>query len=182
MAFVRGGDHLTSGSGGSRTELGLSFDEIRVIPRYSHKDVHVDDFGPDVPAEVLSMIAEVNVRMTLNHFDNLMLRIIEAESLGSFNNDGIMPPAGTPLGQNKELFASGCHYMSLELASPQFGEPLTFRTGYLATQPKELPLGTSYSKVMLNWRFIPYRPIPSVGEGFNVVSSGAILWYRGVIP
>ncbi len=178
MVYVRGGEHLASGAGGSKTELGLSFDEIKVIPKYIHRDVHVDDFGPEIPAEVLSMLAEVNVRMTLSHFDNLMLRIIQAESLGSFNNDGIMPPAGTPLGQNKELYASGCHYMSMQLASPQFGEPITFKTGYLAMQPVVLPLGTSYSKVDLNWRFIPYRPIPSIGAGGEIRSSGAVLWIR----
>jgi len=181
MIYVRGGDHLTSGAGRGRTELGLSFDDVKVIPKYNHKDVHIDDFGPEVPAEVLSMIAEVNVRMTLSHFDNLMLRIIAAESLGSFNNDGIMPPAGTPLGQNKELFASGCHYFSMQLASPQFASPITFRTGYLAVQPYVLPLGTTYSKVDLNWRFIPYRPIGSVGDGYNIQSSGAILWTRELL-
>ncbi len=182
MVYVRGGAHLAEGLGGDRTELGLALDDVKVIPRYIHRDVHVDDFGPEVPAEVLSMIAEVNVRMTLSHYDNLMLRVLQAGSLGSFNNDGTMPPAGTPLGQNKELFSSGCNYFSMELASPQANDPITFRTGYLAMQPVVLPLGTTYSKVDLNWRFIPYKPIPSTGAGGEIKSSGAILWYRGVIP
>lgn len=164
LVTVKGGEHLSGFALGSLTELGLTTDEIRVVPRYYHRDLRVDDYGSDVPAETLGMLADCTVRMTLIHYDDAALSSCLRESAagGRFANvDGRFNPAGTPMGNYCPLFASGCHYISLNVLSPQGDLPWRFPTSYMTGPPVEVPLGTKASAVMVNWRAIPYR-IPSM--------------------
>lgn len=177
LVEVKGGAHQSGNAIGDRTELGLASEQVIIRPRFVHADVHVDDFGPDIPPEVLCMLAEVQLSMTLIHYDKDALQVCIEESLGQFSSpatvDGVIGPAGSPLGNGRPRLASGCHYISVNLTSPVLNYPWRFRTCYLADRPVEIPLGTHTSLVNLNWRCIPYRPSSS---GVEISSSGAVLW------
>jgi hypothetical protein len=159
----------------SATDLGLAQKEVRIVPRFVHHDVHIDDFGPDVPVDVHWMLAEVSIRMTLAHYDANILKAVWAESMGG-GTEGTMVGAGTPMGAGVAVGAAGNHYVSLNLLSPVLGLPWRFRACYLANTPFEQPLGTERTLAVLTWRAIPYVPYPSsVGE---LTSTGAVLWDR----
>lgn len=140
----------------SLRELGLAAEKVEILPRWKHEDQYVDDFGPNVPAEVHTMLAEVTVRMTLIHYDPDVLEACVCESQGG-ELDGIMAPPGRPLGGGVPLQTPGNHYISLGLIS-QFEDPYRFRASYLTTEPLSFPLGTETSAVSLSWRALPYVP------------------------
>lgn len=189
LVRVKGGMHTStfqSGNISTITELGLTTDQIRVIPRFIHKDIRVDDFGPEIPAEVMQYLADVIIKTNLIHYDPIILDTCLAESqtwaTGTFA--GTLAPAGSVLGNNLPLFSSGCHYISLNLSSPVLGLPWRFPTSYLTGPPVEIPMGTDATIVKCNWRAIPYTTsLPSViSPGTGVIfdgsanSSGRVLW------
>lgn len=214
--FVVNGETLVSVKGGAHwpnaqpirdlSELGLASEGIHVSPRFYHRDVHVDDFGPDVPPEVLWQLAEVRVRMTLIHFDEYVLDCCIAEAMGgpvSFEVDippnlhpvrpsvGNFNPCGKPLGGGVPRLSSGNHYISLNLSSPVLLKPWRFLTCYLTGPPLEIPLGTSRTAAVCEFRAIPYAfPTskttlgaggePNTVEWNDLSSSGVILWDRGI--
>jgi hypothetical protein len=191
LVKVKGGAHLSGHVVGNLTELGLAVDQITVVPKFRHQELKVNDFGPDVPAEVLTMLAEVMIRMNLVHYDHSALDVCIAEAMGGtgdfFTEAGTLAPAGTPLGAGIALHASGNHYISVNLLSPVLDRPWRFRACYLADQPIEYPLGTKASVVSLTWRCIPYTTFTSVvslstsGQptvGGEILSSGVVLWDR----
>src|SRR4051812_34759896 len=90
MVSVKGGD-ITS-----ITELGLPLNEIKITPHFSHKDIYVDDFGDEVPAEILSKLMWVDVGMVLMHYDAVVLGVCIARSIGA-HAVGLCGPAGIPL-------------------------------------------------------------------------------------
>lgn len=143
-------------------ELGLAVDRVIVSPKFYHTAVHTDDFGPDVPAEVLWSLAECTITMTLIHYDNNILDVVIRESAAG-RSLGFMAGAGKPLGSYKPLFDKDCHYVSLNLLSPQLGEPWRFPTTYLAGTPAVYPLGVQATAVALTWRAIPYT-VPNPGS------------------
>lgn len=194
LVRVRGGAHMSGVAIGTVSELGLASESIQVIPRFVHKDIKCDDFGPDIAADMMTQLADVTIRMQLIHYDRDVLDICMDESMGGgrggvfIRNAGVLPPAGTILGGLKPLFASGNHFISLNLASPQLVYPWRFPAAYLTGQPLEIPLGSKSSIVVAEWRAIPYVVPPrvttlsaasgtmsSVGE---IQSSGALLWDR----
>lgn len=171
LVSVKGGAHLSGGPLGVLTELGLSDADVRVIPRSFHRDQAVAGFGPNVPPEVTWLLSEVYVRMTLIHYDKDALQVCLAESMGGADitlspipgltfGDGQLVGAGQPLGRYRPHLASGCHYVSLNLASPVEQLPWRFPTAYLADTPVEYALGTKAQRVQLNWRVIPYVTPP----------------------
>src|SRR6266487_845419 len=82
LVRVKGGQHL-SGIMDSYTELGLADkNAVKIIPKFYHHDIKVDDFGPYVPAEVLSYLAEVQIKMNLIHYDKDILDVCYGEALG----------------------------------------------------------------------------------------------------
>lgn len=187
MVNVQG--FLSVSGGFGSFELGLTSESVRVSPRFIHRDVHIDDFGPDIPVEVINMLADVHIRMILVHYDPQVLTACVGESLGGSLIDGRMIPAGTPMGGGFPLGAFGNHYIELTLTSP-FLSPWRFPAAYLTSQPLEIPLGTERSLVQLDWRAIPYT-IPNFSSGpmagpvgitffsgSEIISSGVALWYR----
>lgn len=171
---------MTGTSIASVQELGLTSDETWIVPHFSHRDLHIDDFGPDIPPEVLWMLSTVTIRMTLVHYDNSILRTCITESMAG-GTEGTMVGAGTPMGGGADIFSDKNHYISLNLLSPNLSLPWRFRSTYLAEPPVEYPLGTGASLVRLNWRAIPYYPPTSVGElsaGTAYRSTGRVLWDR----
>jgi hypothetical protein len=172
------------------SELGLTSEAITVEPRFRYRDVNVADFGPDVPAEVQWMLADAVVRMTLVHHDWNVLDVCMIESMGGgsvvFDDGGVnlpdpdrpgdllfrrtqlagsLAPAGTLMGNGLPMFASGNHYVSLNLTSPVNRKPWRFRSCYLAERPVVYPVGARCSEVQLTWRAIPYVPIYYSGTG-----------------
>lgn len=153
-------------------ELGLSDSQIRITPKFSHKDMHADDFGPDIPPDVMWMLAEVQIAMTLIHFDQAVLEAVITESMCGVGF-GVMQAAGTPMGGGVARFANGNHYVGLNLTSPVLGKPWRFLTSLLTGPPVEIPLGVEASIVQLNWRAIPYAP-PTA----ELLSAGKVLFDR----
>ncbi len=177
----------------------MASEGIRITPRFSHLDIHADDFGPEVPPEVLWQGADCEIRMTLVHYDSAMLDICLQQAMGGARQivppigpTGIFGPIGTPMGSLLPLLASGNFYMSLNLASPVLGMPWHFPACYLTGPPVEIPLGTERTLAVCIWRAIPYvstftsgMTLTSSGSldtiSFSeILSSGAILWDRNV--
>lgn len=197
MVSVKGGLHLSGTPVARLAQLGLSIDQIVVSPNFKHQDILVDDFGPQIPADIMWHIADVNIRMNLVNFDRSVLMTCVRESMAGgmpdLNfNDGLLAPTGSLMGNGVDLLSSGNHFISLNLLSPVLGIPWRFRASYLTSQPLEIPLGVKYSMVMLNWRAIPYQPMfPALdsvlcrlgpgrtlanGVPLEILSSGALLW------
>lgn len=185
---------LGSNNGSAFFELGLTSEEIRITPTYHHLDINADDFGPFVPPETLWMYADVNIRMKLIHYDVNVLDACLAEATavnGGGFAAGFLTGAGKPMAGYAALpsddsngSSSGCHYVSLNLASPQLGFPWRFRASYLTNPPAEIPLGTKVTVAELNWRCIPYRkpvrnletPISGFSPYAEIQSSGLVLF------
>lgn len=169
-------------------ELGLAEEKVYIRPDYRHRQLIQNDFGPDIPAELHWMLAAVDIQFTLIHYDKNVLDYCMSESMGGTINlggvqqfAGILQPAGVTLGRGLFPQESGCHYISVNILSPQLAFPWRFRTTYLNIQPVEIPLGTERSAVMCNFRAIPYIPLETVfsQQGtpqLDAVSSGIVLW------
>ncbi len=162
---VRFGNHISGGD--FLQELGLALGEITVHPNFYHKGIHIDDYGPNCPAEILWQLASCDIRMNLIHFDNQTLSVCLEESMAGSNNSFLstLMGAGNTLGHGLPFFASGNHFISLNLINGDplplagFVGPIRFRTSYLTAPPLEIPLGTDCSVVLLNWQAIPYQPV-----------------------
>lgn len=197
---MRFGNHVTAEAVGNatgatnRSELGLASDSITVIPRFYHLDYKVDDFGPNVPPEVQTLLAECFIKMTLVHYDDFILRLCMNESMGgggfpmttldgSLGKDGTLAGAGTPLGGGKARLSNGNHFIGLNLVTIAGELNWRFPTAYLAEPPVTIPLGTEKSLVILNWRAIPYVPLliqasesDATFASQELKSKGAVLW------
>lgn len=180
LVIVKGGAHLVSGSVGrgiaDGRELGLSADAIQLSPRFIHQDIKVDDFGPQIPADVMWNLADITIRMNLVHYDREVLDVVARESCGGGRGLwGVLAPTGTIMGGNKFIFSSGWHYMSLNLrTNDDFS--WRFRAAYLSVPPIEIPLSTRRSVTQLTWRAIPYREPTSLFNPGEIVSSGVVLF------
>ena len=172
LVKVKGGAQWSGIGLGSPTELGLSSDQITIRPNFKHKDINITDFGPEIPVEVLWNLADVTITMNLVHYDRAILERCMIESMGGGRFviptlpigalayfAGTMAPAGTALGNGKELFASGCHFISLNLLCAQSQFNWRFPSSYMCKTPVEIPLGTQASVVKVEWRAIPYSPL-----------------------
>lgn len=201
LVKVKGGLHLSGRPVGELAELGLATDQIRIIPKFNHYEVRVDDFGLDCPVEILTQLAEVRINMALIHFDRNVLDICIDEAtggagiIGGFGTAGKMTSAGQPLGNGRPIFSSGNHYISLNITSQIVGQDWRFRSCYLAEQPMEYSIGSKSSIVVLNWKAIPYVPLFQSGgtntsksiiiDGIvynpqEIRSSGVVLWDRNL--
>jgi hypothetical protein len=171
------GETLVKVAGGqvgtTDTELGLASEPISIAPQLYFHDLHVDDYGPNVPCDVLWMLADVRIRMTLVHFDYLVLRQCLQSSMGGGGGNSAAG-AGTPLGATHALTLSSNNLLRLKLVSNNGQQTTwTFSAAYLVDSPWELKLGTNHSLVTLNWRAIPYS---TLGQQSEVVSSGIATW------
>ena len=184
------------------TRLGLAKDSITITPIFKHRDVYADDFGPDVPAEVMSMLAECRIRMLLFHFDKSTLDSCVGESIGNIApfvpnvgprdaEAGRLVNAGTLLGGGRPMFSSGNRLISLNLTSPVMLWPWRFKSTYIVG-PLSYPMGVEAQQVLVEWRAFPYAPIMSglgirSGQGFQLLSipievssSGVMLFDRNL--
>lgn len=159
------------------TELGLAVGQIRVIPEVIHRDLKIDDFGPNTPAEVLVYVGVVRVTMTLTHFDRDALEECVRLAMGA-EVYGELGRSGRPLGRGRPRLTAGCNYVGLNLLSPVLGQPWRFLTAYLASPLFEFPLGVENSEVPLTWRAIPYKPLTGSGSVEEMTANGTVLWDR----
>ncbi len=184
------GEHVST-SGTLFQELGLTEGQINVVPHFFHKDIYVDDFGPNCPPEVMWQLASVDINMTMIHFDKETLRICVNESMAG-SSDGTLVGAGNTLGHGLPLFSSGNHLIDLTITSPDEQEPYHFFATYLLGPPYKYPMGTEVTIVDMTWRAIPYKPFlvlnnssgqpigPEVGFQ-ELTSEGVVLWNRTTV-
>ena len=156
-------------------ELGLSDSSIVITPTFKSMDIAVDTWGSTKgpPPEIQSFLAEASVSMTLVHFDQSVLNSCIAQSMAA-STAGTLSHAGTLMGGNAALQASGNYYIQLGLSAPIGGQPWTFFACKLEGN-YSYPVGTERSVVRLNWRVIPYPPGGDPwngGQGAN----GVVLW------
>ncbi len=149
---------------GDIKELGLSDQSIRVQLDIRHRDINVDAWGGEIPADVQCMLAGCNVIMSLIHLDLDVLDACIRASMGGTNAIGFLPRTGARLGNDAARFAGGGlnarnHYIGLNLTSPVLSKPWRFYTTYLQGI-QEIPLGAEKSIYQLNWRVIPYTQDP----------------------
>lgn len=191
MVHVKGGAH---GALTEYTELGLSVDQIRVVPNFGHEDVPCTDFGPNAPPDVLTRLASVRVDLTLVHYDADVLHYLLNESLGWGEpnlTDVRMAPNGTPLGAGLPMYASGNHLVTVSLTAAHMGgnvvegndltrPDVVFRSCYLDDVPAVIPLGTNATQAAVRLRAIPYVPLWVTGEqyiqgGYTLATGGSTL-------
>lgn len=141
-------------------ELGLAADPITVTLDFRHRDINVDAWGGEVPADVQVMLAGASVSMNLIHLDRDILDVCLRESQGGSSAIGRLKRAGARMGNNAARFAATNHYIGLNLTSPVQSKPWRFYFSYLTGPPVTVPLGTEKSVYQLNWRIIPYTRDP----------------------
>jgi len=194
LVQIWGGEHLGEDTPGFvLSDLGLTAGPVRVSVDFRRADVFVDDYGPDVPADVLTRLATAAVRMELIHFDRTALDVCMREATGGTTaanvGAGTMAPAGTLMGGYKPIHASGNHFITVYVTSPELVVPWRFPACQLAESPLEWPIGATASAVALTWRAIPYQ-IPLLTGGATsgnpnysgeIVSSGAVLWDHEIL-
>lgn len=158
-------------------QLGLASDSISIKPKLFHKNIHVNDFGPDVPVNVMTQLQYVDISMTLIHYDSAVLETCWAEAVGQRNTGSNVAylqaaGAGTLIGNGRRLYSSGNRFMTLNLVGAQADGVWQYPNCYLTSEPFVYPVGTKTSHVELNWRSIPYAPF----NANDVRSSGRPLW------
>lgn len=136
--------------------MGLAVDRITIQPNFRHRDITLDAWGGEVPAEVQAMLFDVNISMALVYFDNTVKDVCLQLSIGGAGAIGQTTRAGTLLGNGVGRFAVGNNYIGLNIASPIGQKPWRFYFTYLTGPPMEYPLGTEKTIMVLNWRAIPY--------------------------
>ncbi len=153
------------------TQLGLSDAEIRITAHSRYEDMNVDTFGRTgvgSPPDVQYFLSYMDIDMTLIHFDATVLRFCIQESTGGMPFEGIMPHAGSRLGNGVPRFSpagtinpsgvatGGNHLIGLNLVCPV--APFNWRFWYCYLQEPTVvwPIGTTKSIVQLSWRAVPY--------------------------
>jgi len=188
IILVRGNGSLGLNGDPQTQELGLCVqDGLKVIPRFYHKDIKCDDFGPDVGPEVMWNLGEVLIQMTLVHYDEEVLKSCMDNSMCG-SDDGTLAPAGRLMGGSRALDLSSefdgqeNNFIGLYLLSiSDVTRPWHFLATYLTTPyPVEIPIGVDRSLVKLNWRAIPYKA--GITGTFELSSNGVKLWDRILPP
>lgn len=181
IVYVSGGNIPNEdGRTDLKVELGLTADPVRILPRYNHRDVYTDDFGPDTPVETLWNMGEAALLMTLVHYNPTALSFCMSSAMGGPLNfpvggvDGFMAPGGTAMGRGRALGVTGNSYMTVYLQPAQNNfEPYRFLACYLDSKPLEIPYGTERTLARLNWRVIPYQQLTTAELSS---AAGVTLW------
>jgi hypothetical protein len=192
------GDQVNGAAGsvdddGLLYELGLTLEDIRITIRQYHLPVHIDSYGMEVPAELLTMGAEAYIHANLIHFDRQVLEICLAESQGGaipgIANAGTMPGAGILMGGGVMPGQSGNHYIELQVIPQLEGigdtpgnrvsRPWRFPTALLMDRT-EMPIGATKISTLTTWVARPF-PVTSADINQELVSRNTIL-YDHTIP
>ena len=143
------------------SELGYAENAVKIVPRFHHKDIYADDFGPDSPALILWMLADFTIEMTLVYFDQTVIYNAIKDAMGG-GTLGQFAGAGTPI-NGKQL--------DIESSTDATGNNWSFPKAYLAERPMEWPLGNERSLVHLTFRAVG---LPTAAA--EVKSSGITLF------
>lgn len=190
-AYHINGETMVSVKGGhpgllALTQLGLASDSIDIYPTFFEQGKLTDDFGPHVPAEIMRMLAWVDIEMTLVHYDIETLAALMTAMLGVYPTDGSIQ-AGAPLlgdgtcggagvlmGKGLAVGTANNLFTSVNLLSAVPTEvPWRFYACSLSEQPVKYPIGTKHSLVHLVFRAIPYMVPNEEGEW---ISEGAVIF------
>ena len=156
---VKAGAHVTDPvamSGSAVSPLGVAEGEVEIIPRFNTKDINCDKLGPMVPADVIRQLYDARVRMTLVYYDRSVLDVCFEEAQAGYDfSQADNNTAGRTMGGNKALYASGNHYISLNVTGAVGGFPFRFQAAYLEGI-QTIPMSVTRSKVQLDWRAIAY--------------------------
>lgn len=181
MVTVKGpSDSVGTGSVASLVQLGLTESPIRVRLNIRHRDLIVDAWGPEVPADVQCFLTDATISMNLIHYDPYVLD--ECVRLGMFGNPsvGFVSRAGIRMGSTVAArFAPGNNFIGLNIASPVVNRPYRFFLAYLTGPAAEFPLGTEKTVAAVTWRAIPYYSTsspPNDPWGAGTGSRDAKLW------
>ena len=198
MLSVKGGQHFSGNPIAIPSQLGLSLGDVTFTPTFKTRDMIVDDYGPNVPAAVQTMMSEIIVSATLVNYDEDVLNILMDEAMGgggwAFNQGaaGEFTGQGKPLDGGRNIFMSGNHMISLNIlamstltavnngATPVgvatasgFTDTIRVRNAYLLNQV-QFPWGNKVQAVNVQFRGLPYlAPLIQV-SGNPLNSSGAI--------
>ena len=177
--FYINGESLVSVKGrdasgfGTLTQLGLSEGPIVLTFDFRHRDINLDAWGREIPADVQWMLASVSITIPFIHFDPDVLASCLMESMGGAPAFGQTARAGQRMGGGAARFAAGNRYIGLNLSSPGAARPWRFYFSYLTQTPVSWPLGTEKSIVTTHWRAIPYTTDPWNG---GLGAQGAVIW------
>jgi hypothetical protein len=160
-------------------ELGLTYTDVRIFPRFHHKDVLIDSYGPRMPADVISYGMEALIQMTLIHYDREVLNACLGESVGIDTvqlevPDGRPSKGGTMLGGQKAFGSEDNHFISVTITSPVERHPWRFPTSYVTGEIMEIPLGTKATIIQIIWRAIPYQKVSSSGDEEILPQNGKV--------
>lgn len=157
----------------STQELALAADPVRITLNYYHRDINLDAWGGQVPADTQFMLADATIRFTAIHLDRaIMSECYRLSQCGPSGYPGLMGRAGQRMGNNQALFSAGSaatganagnFYITLGLSSPVGQLPWQFFYCYLTGTASEWPLGTEKSMVPMTWRAIPFTRDPYNG-------------------
>lgn len=198
MLSVKGGQHYSGLPIALVSQLGLSLGNVTYTPTFKTRDMIVDDFGPNVPAAVQTMMSEIIVSTTLVNYDEDVLNILMDEAMGgggwAFTQGaaGSFTGQGKPLDGGRNIFMSGNHMISLNilnmstLTAVNNGVNVTgvattsgtintirVRNAYLLNQV-QFPLGNKVQAVNVQFRGLPYQaPLIQV-SGNPLNASGAV--------
>ncbi len=200
MVYLRFGSHVPFALGVDSSdpniwELGLTSEAITITPNFNYKGINIDSYGPNVPADVLSQIADALVEFSLVHWDDEPMKYWEREGLAGgsagFNDPlfvGTMNYAGVPLGAGLPLYASGNHYVGLGLANPTKHTAFRFPATYLNGPPVKFSIGTARSIIECKAQSLPYAPLHQESHSLNAISDtfsipifGNILWDNNLL-
>lgn len=181
--FFVNGESLLEVQGGANssivtnlTELGLCSDPVRIRPSFRHRDINLDAWGGEIPADTQWMLAEIQINCTLIHVDISVLEEIIRLSMGAPAAFGQMARAGTRMGNNSALLSATQAYFKLVITSPVAARPWRFFATFLAQPPLEFPLGTEKSMIPVQFRVIPYTQDP---YGGGTGAQNYVLFDRG---
>lgn len=159
----------------SLTNLGLADSPIVLRFDVNHDDIAVDAYGGALgpPPEIQAFLTDVQISMSLVHFDADVLDICTRLALGGATSIGQLPHAGQLLGNGQARFGASNNYVGLNLYSPVGGKPWRFYFTYMTGPALVFPLGTRRTIAQVNWRCIPYSVDPwNAGLG----AFGQVLW------
>ena len=169
---------LYDGKGGG-AELGLTDVKgcVTISPNFRFRKIMYDDYGSEVPAEIMWLLQDVSISMTLVHFDADVLEGCISQSNGGVLA-GRVAGAGRPMGSGFEMYSNSGenHYITLYLSSPTGGLPWRFISCYLDGSPIEWPISAERSLVYLEWKAIPYAKFPSSNPSAEMLSSDIVIW------
>jgi hypothetical protein len=125
---------------------------------------------------------EVSLRMTLVHYDPIVVGACIAHAVGAAPELGLIGEAGTLGAAGTPLLAKG-HALRVNLICGN-DSPWRFYKCYLDGNPFEAPLGVERTLLQINWRCLPVAQSGFVlGRGYiqEPKSRGAKVWDRGVL-